>query len=91
MEEWQTKPVSYTENTHKKGNTRQGETDKMQRGMAGQNSSERGRKVGRARAQEEKTERGLKKKIHGRSLHSQNSPAGVDLMHLHSEDAETVG
>lgn len=32
----------------------------------------------------------MRKKSHGRSMHSQNSQAGVDLTHLHFEDPELV-
>lgn len=47
----QTKTGCYTENTHRE-NERQEETE-IQKGTAVQNKSERGRKVGKARAQKE--------------------------------------
>lgn len=71
--------------THRE-NERQEETE-IQKGTVGQNQSERGRKVGKARAQEE-VKGANEKKTHGKAMYSQNSQAGVDLMRLHFKDVE---
>ena len=59
---WQTKTVSYAEDIHTRGRTKSQERwTEGQRGMAGYSKSEKVRKVGRAKAQEEK--RGNEEKV----------------------------